>query len=109
MLAVNVVPVAVVLERPAWNCAALVSSELAPPPKNKLLNFCSLRLKYNCEVNRESNAPGPVTRLAAEVPSSQKAHFASLRADELKIGKLDSDYAPPLSPRVRDQTPEESP
>ena len=56
LLAVNVVPVAVVLERPAWNCAALVSSELAPPPKNKLLNFCSLRLKYNCEVNRESNA-----------------------------------------------------
>jgi hypothetical protein len=42
--------------------------------------------------------------LAAEVPSSQKAHFAILRADELQAGKLDSDYAPPLSPRVEDET-----
>ena len=48
-------------------------------------------------------------RLAAEVPSSQKAHFALLRADELKAGKLDSDYAPPLSPRVEDTTGKERP
>ena len=39
--------------------------------------------------------------------ASQKAHFAALRADELAIGKLDSDYAPPLAPRVEDQTPTE--
>ena len=48
-------------------------------------------------------------RLAAEVPSSQKAYFAVLRADELKAGKLDSDYAPPLSPQVEDATRKESP
>jgi hypothetical protein len=36
-------------------------------------------------------------RLAAEVPTSQKAHFASLRADELARGQLDSDFAPPLT------------
>lgn len=47
--------------------------------------------------------------LAREVPSSKKAHFATLRADELKAGKLDSDYAPPLSPRVEDATGKEQP
>ena len=41
-------------------------------------------------------------QLATEVPSSLKAHFAGLRADELAAGKLDSDYAPPLSTRVAD-------
>jgi len=48
-------------------------------------------------------------RLATEVPSSQKAHFAMLRANELKAGKLDSDYAPPLSPGVKDGTTKEKP
>lgn len=38
--------------------------------------------------------------LAAEVPSSQKAYFARLRADELAAGKIDSDFAPPLSVQV---------
>jgi tetratricopeptide (TPR) repeat protein len=48
-------------------------------------------------------------RLAAEVPSSKKAHFALLRADELKIGKLDSDYAPPLSTQVESDMAKERP
>lgn len=47
--------------------------------------------------------------LASEVPSSQKAHFAMLRADELKNGQLDSDYAPPLSTRVEDRMVKEQP
>jgi hypothetical protein len=47
--------------------------------------------------------------LAREIPSSQKAYFAGLRADELKIGKLDSDYAPPLSERVNNATAKEKP
>ena len=47
--------------------------------------------------------------LASEVPSSQKAHFATLRADELKNGQLDSDYAPPLSTRVEDRMVKEKP
>jgi|GEM_PF-879818 len=34
--------------------------------------------------------------LDAEVPSSQKAYFARLRADELAAGKLNSDFAPPI-------------
>jgi len=46
-------------------------------------------------------------RLAAEVPSSQKAHFARLRADELRDGKIESAYAPPLPPLVRDLAGEE--
>jgi len=47
--------------------------------------------------------------LASEVPSSQKAHFATLRADELKSGQLDSDYAPPLSTRVKNRMVKEEP
>jgi hypothetical protein len=45
--------------------------------------------------------------LAKEVPSSLKAYFARLRADELAAGKLDSDYAPPLSTKVTDPTVQE--
>ena len=47
--------------------------------------------------------------LAEEVPSSQKAHFAQLRADELAAGKLDSDYAPPLTPKIDNQKGKERP
>ena len=41
-------------------------------------------------------------QLAAEIPSSQKAYFARLRADELRAGKLQSAYGPPLPPLVED-------
>jgi len=34
--------------------------------------------------------------LDTEVPSSQKAYFARLRADELAAGKINSDFAPPI-------------
>ena len=64
---------------------------------------------HEVELGDYARAEAYYRQLAAEVPSSQKAHFASLRADELKIGKLDSDYAPPLSPRVDDATRKEQP
>jgi tetratricopeptide (TPR) repeat protein len=38
--------------------------------------------------------------LASRVPSSVKAHFSRLRADELQAGKIHSDYAPALPPRA---------
>ena len=59
---------------------------------------------HEVELGDYERAEAYYRRLAAEVPSSKKAHFAALRADELKAGKLDSDYAPPLSPRVEDTT-----
>ncbi len=61
------------------------------------------------ELDDYARAEDYYRRLASEIPSSQKAYFARLRADELKIGKLDSDYAPPLSTRVKDATGEEKP
>lgn len=61
------------------------------------------------ELGEYARAEGYYRLLASEVPSSQKAHFATLRADELKEGKLDSDYAPPLSTPVEDQRAKEKP
>lgn len=37
-------------------------------------------------------------RLHDEMPSSDQAYFAGLRADELARGKINSDYEPPLEP-----------
>ncbi len=61
------------------------------------------------ELGQYARAEAYYRLLASEVPSSQKAHFATLRADELKRGKLDSDYAPPLSTPVEDQRAKEKP
>ena len=62
---------------------------------------------HEVELGDYARAEEYYRRLAQEVPSSQKAHFAALRAGELAIGKLDSDYAPPLAARVEDQKPTE--
>ncbi len=64
---------------------------------------------HEVELGNYAQAEDYYRRLAIEVPSSQKAYFAVLRADELKAGKLDSDYAPPLTPQVEDETKKERP
>lgn len=64
---------------------------------------------YELELDDYARAEAYYRQLVAEIPSSLKAHFARLRADELKAGKLDSDYAPPLSPRVQEATAKEKP
>ena len=55
---------------------------------------------HEVELDDYTPAESFYRRLAAEVPTSQKAHFAALRADELARGQLDSDYAPPLTERL---------
>ena len=64
---------------------------------------------HEVELGDYERAEAYYRRLAAEVPSSQKAHFSALRADELRDGKLNSDYAPPLSPRVDDAMEKKQP
>ena len=64
---------------------------------------------FEVELDDYVKAEAYYRQLASEVPSSRKAHFAILRADELKAGKLDSDYAPALSPQVEDAMGKEQP
>jgi len=53
---------------------------------------------YEVELRDFVQAEHYYRKLASEVPSSIKAHFALLRADELRAGKIQSDYAPALAP-----------
>jgi hypothetical protein len=57
---------------------------------------------HEVELRDFARAQAYYYQLAAEIPSSQKAYFARLRADELKEGKIQSAYGPPLPPLVED-------
>jgi len=62
---------------------------------------------HEVELRDFARAEAYYRRLAAEIPSSKKAYFARLRADELRAGKLQSAYGPPLPPLVEDLTGKE--
>jgi hypothetical protein len=67
--------------------------------KVKELVLFRLARLHEVELGDYERAEAYYRTLVREVPSSKKAHFAGLRADELRASKLDSDYAPPLSKR----------
>ena len=50
---------------------------------------------YELELSDYNRAEYYYRLLVSEIPSSQKAYFANLRADELNSGKLNSDFMPP--------------
>lgn len=62
---------------------------------------------HEVELRDFATAEAYYRQLSAEIPSSQKAYFARLRADELRAGKLQSAYGPPLPPLVEDLRPKE--
>ena len=54
---------------------------------------------YELELSDYNRAEYYYRLLVSEIPSSQKAYFANLRADELNSGKLNSDFMPPTFDR----------